>query len=76
VQIIVMVRVDIEGVDGFGSGIFFWTLYGWREVPFARSISSTLAFVGWRVKETNCICVMVNEMTTWGVFFFLAITGR
>lgn len=35
-----------------------------------------VAFVGWRVKETNCICVMVNEMTTWGVFFFLAITGR
>ena len=22
-------------------GYFFWTLYGWREVPFARSISSS-----------------------------------
>ena len=53
-QIIVVVRVDMEGVDGFGSGIFFWTLYGWREVPFARSISSSFRRVE-SEGETNCI---------------------
>jgi hypothetical protein len=38
----------------------FWTLYGWREVPFARSISSSFRRVE-SEGESNCICVMEKE---------------
>jgi hypothetical protein len=50
VHIIVVVSVDVEGVDGLVLG-YFLDVYGWREVPFAHSISSKVAFVGWRVEE-------------------------
>ncbi len=42
VQIIDVVSVNVEGVDGLVLDIF-WTLYGSREVPFARSISSSFS---------------------------------
>ncbi len=42
VQIIVLVSVDVEVLMVWIWDIF-WTLCGWREAPFARSISSTLS---------------------------------